>query len=69
MKNRCETCKFWELGTHFDTELVQDIGECSGLLNETRVEIELHGGWDGCVISKIETDADFSCGNWVEIDE
>jgi len=57
--NKCETCKFWK---EF-TSLNYGGGECTGLLHNGKLEIELETGWSGGYVDAIFTEPDFGCTN------
>ena len=57
---RCKTCKHWTQRTQY--EHIPNEGTCCpGVLTYEMVTIELHTGWDGGYVEKIETNEKFGC--------
>ncbi|MGB6406632.1 MAG: hypothetical protein WBF39_04100 [Planococcus donghaensis] len=60
MDQRCDACKYWKYnGNEYN------MGECSKI--QEKIEIELELGWDGGCVDYIETEADFGCNLFEEI--
>lgn len=62
----CIDCLEWEKNTFYKYEGVVNTGICSGLTNDSKVEIEVQAGWSGGVVGDIETDQDFFCANFAK---
>lgn len=58
MRQRCDVCKHWE---SFDI----GFGICTKI--REKIEVELVTGWDGGHVKNIETEADFGCNLFEEI--
>jgi hypothetical protein len=66
---RCRDCRHWMPGRgrddldRYPRDQAPDSGWLDGVCNRLRdgVEITCSGGWDGCTIDSVETDANFGC--------
>lgn len=59
MKQRCDVCKHWKYTCY-------SMGECEKI--KEKINIDLVTGWDGGYVDAIETDADFACNQFEEIE-
>lgn len=59
MQQRCDGCKHWK-------STLYQMGECEKI--KDKIEIELVTGWDGGYVKIIETEADFGCSLFDDIE-
>ncbi len=57
---RCKTCKFWTNRTNYEHGDFNE-GTCSKMRDDGMVYVELHTGWDGGYVERIDTDEKFGC--------
>jgi len=62
---KCRTCKHWTLTDHYESDTVDDEGTCSVHLG-IQVSIEIQAGWDGGIVSSVETEESFFCAAYEE---
>ncbi len=59
---KCRECFHWTKDASFACLPEDEVGACDAI--ELELDIELHTGWDGGVVGKIETGGNFFCAKF-----
>ena len=64
MTMRCDRCIFWKETFHAEWNADESIGTCSEI--GCKIDIEISAGWEGGIVSNIETEGGFFCAAFKE---